>query len=293
MEDEEIRTAVRTMAKRRPVRTDTRDRILQRIAAKRQRRRIGLGIGAVAVVGAVALGASVSPAGQRFLGPTAPGQADSAQLTATPGPWGFSVEMTVSFPDDRSLLSGVFQLDGRQYPVSFYPNDGTDNEVQPDPLPLAAGVTVSSSAKLAPHCPPQSAQPPVLVLTSRLGDGTVREDRFSTANPRRYAAAVQGWCSRGAQVTLSRASGGRSGDVRVVLRIVNPGPKRVTVTSGAYNVAGAHWSPAAVTVPPGRVGTLVINAAHSSCGALETPWKAGLLKSNGIPVRLFDGDQWC
>jgi hypothetical protein len=81
--------------------------------------------------------------------------------------------------------------------------------------------------------------------------------------------------------------------VRVKVTIVNPGTKSVTVTSAAFDRGRAHWNPAAVIVPPGATRPLVITATHTSCGTQETPWNAGLLRSNGRAIKVTNGTEWC
>jgi hypothetical protein len=202
--------------------------------------------------------------------------------------------MTVTFPDSRKMLSGFFEEADKQYPVSFYPGDGTDNDVQPNPLPLAAGVSVTSAATFSPDCS-ISAQPPDLVLRSQLDDGRISEDRFRSSNAKEFAEQVKDWCSIGVQATVSSASGPGDGigDVRVKLLIVNPGTKPVTVTSDAFDSGPARWNAATITVSPGGKEIMVITATDSACGAQETPWSAGFLKSDGQPLTVTNGTEWC
>jgi hypothetical protein len=218
---------------------------------------------------------TVMPDGQRI-----------APISARGSQWGFDAEMTVDFPDNRQLQSGAFTLSGKTYPVSFYPNDGTDNDVQPSPLPLTAGVTVTASAKLSPDCA-APVRPPQLLVRSRTVDGSVREDSFGVSNPQHYQAALRGWCSTGVQVTVATSKVTPSGDVEVGLRIVNPGTEPVTVTSDGYHVKGARWAPASITVPPAGTSTLTITATKASCGT-PPPWTTGNLKANGQQLKLTD-----
>jgi hypothetical protein len=231
---------------------------------------------------------------QRTISPITNEQGATAWVEVHAGTHALGVEMTVSFPNNRRMLSGYVEVDGKQHPVSFYPNDGTDNDVQPNPLPLAAGVSVTSSATLSPDCS-TSAKPPVLVLRSHLDNGNISEDRFRSSNPREFAADVKDWCAIGGQATVSRADGPGDGvgDVRAKLLIVNLVTKPATVTSGAYDVGPSHWTAATVTIPPGANGTLVITATDSSCSAQENPWNAGHLKSNGQPLKVTNGTEWC
>lgn len=152
------------------------------------------------------------------------------------------------------------------------------------------------SATLSPDCS-TTARPPELVVTSRLSNGNTRDDTFATSNPGKFASSFKDWCSTGVQATVSHSSGAAPDDpvggVRVKLTIINPGTKPVTVTSDAYDSGQAHWNPAKVTVPPSAKRTLVITAIHSSCGARETPWRAGLLKSNGHSITVTNGTEWC
>jgi hypothetical protein len=222
--------------------------------------------------------------------------APSAPIWAHADPYGFGFEMTVKFPDSRQLLASVFQADGKTYPVFFY-NDRTDDGPQPKPFPLAAGELVVAETTLTPDCS-KKPQPPDLVVTSRLSNGTTRQDTFAvSSNSAKFASAFKVWCSLGVQASVSRAHGAADGDpvqaVRVELTIVNPGTKAVTVTSAAYNKGRAHWNAASVTVPPGGTRSLVITATHTTCGARDTPWNAGLLKSNGRTLKVNDGTSWC
>jgi hypothetical protein len=156
---------------------------------------------------------------------------------------------------------------------------------------------VTASATLTPDCAAK-ARPPDLVVTSRLSNGTTREDTFAVpSNSAKFAAAFKAWCSLGVQASVTSSSGAANGDpvqwVRVKLTIVNPGTKPVTVTSAAFDKGRAHWNPAAVIVPPGAKRTLLITATHTSCGTQDTPWNAGLLRGNGRAIKVTDGTQWC
>jgi hypothetical protein len=295
-DDEEIRRAIQTMAGPRPAPVGARDRIVGRVAAKRRHRLIGMGAAVAALIGVVVVGAVLESPGRESLPSTRTKLGPSAPLFVHAGPYGFGIEMTVKFPDNRQLLSGIFQADGKTYPVFFY-NDKTDDGPQPHPFPLAAGESVIASATLTPDCS-RKAQPPDLVVTSRLSNGTTREDTFGGAsNSGKFASEFKAWCSLGVQASVSHAHGAAAGDpvqaVRVKLTIVNPGTKPVTVTSAAFDKGRAHWNPASVTVPPRGTRTLVITATHTSCGTQETPWNAGLLKSNGRAIKVNDGTQWC
>jgi hypothetical protein len=296
MDDEEIRRAIQTMAGPRPAPVGARDRIVGRVAAKRRHRLLGVGAAVVALIGVVVVGAVLESPGRQSLPSTKTKLGPSAPLFVHPGPYGFYIEMTVKFPDNRQLLPSVFQSDGKTYPVFFY-TDKTDDGAQPKPFPLAAGELVIASATLTPDCSTK-AQPPDLVVTSRLGNGTTREDTFSAAsNPGTFASEFKAWCSFDVQASVTNASAAAPGDpvqgVRVKLTIVNPGTKPVTVTSAALDRGAAHWNLAAVIVPPGAQRTLVITATHTTCGTQDTPWNAGLLRANGRAITVSNGTEWC
>jgi hypothetical protein len=87
--------------------------------------------------------------------------------------------------------ASAFQLDGKSYQAELYPNDGTDNDVQPNPLHVVAGVTVMMSAKVVPNCLVASA-PPLLVVRSHTGDGQERDDSFTpSGSPKATSGADQ------------------------------------------------------------------------------------------------------
>jgi hypothetical protein len=220
------------------------------------------------------------------------GAQQNVTLHAGGTPYGFSVEMTVTFSDDRELQSGTFRLDGRSYPAEFYPDDGTDREVQPDPLPLDAGVSVMVSAKVRPDCarPPT---PPELVIRSHPDSGAVRVDQFSPANAADYATAVKAWCASTVQATVAYSSISTTGAVTVRLALVNPGARPVTVTSDAYTAGAIQWKEAAVAVPPTGSATLVVTATDGSCRRSQNPWTAGHLRANGRTIPVADGTEWC
>lgn len=296
MDDEEIRRAILTMAGPRPAPVGARDSIVARVAAKRRHRLLVAGAAVAALIGVVVVGVGLQSPERESLPSTKTKLAPSAPLFAHAGPYGFAIEMTVKFPDNRQLLASVFQADGKTYPVFFY-NDKTDDGPQPKPFPLAAGELVIASTRLTPDCS-KKARPPDLVVTSRLTSGTTREDTFSAAsNPGKFASSFKAWCSSGVQAGVSSASGAAPGDpdqwVRVKLTIVNPGTKPVTVTSAAFDRGRAHWKAASVIVPAAGTRTLVITATHTSCGTQDTPWNAGLLTSNGRAITVADGTQWC
>jgi hypothetical protein len=295
MDDDEIRRAIQTLAGSRPAPLDARDRIVGRVAAKRRHRLFGAGAAAVALVAVVVTGAVLASPQREALTSTRTERGPSLPLFLHPGPYGFYIEMTLRFPDNRQLLSGAFQADGKTYPVFFY-NDSTDDGHPPHPFPLAAGVSVIGSATLTPDCSTK-ARPPKLVVTSRLSNGSTREDTFDTSNSGKFASSFKDWCALTVQASVSSSSGAAHGDplqvVRVTLTIVNPGTKPVTVTSAAFDRGRAHWNPAAVIVPPGAKRTLVITANHTSCGRQETPWSAGLLRGNGRAIKVTNGTEWC
>jgi hypothetical protein len=296
MDDDEIRRAIQTLAGPRPAPVGARDRIVERVAVKRRHRLLGVGAAVAALIGVVVVGAVIESPGRESLPSTRTKLAPSAPLFVHAGPYGFYIEMTVRFPDSRRLLPSVFQVDGKTYPVFFY-NDNTDDGPQPKPFPLAAGESVIASATLTPDCSTK-AQPPDLMVTSRLSNGTTREDTFAAASsPGKFASAFKAWCSFGVQAGVLSSSGAAPGDplqwVHVKLTIVNPGTKPATVTSAAFDRGRAHWNPAAVIVPSGATRTLVITATHTSCGTQDTPWNAGLLRANGRAITVADGTQWC
>ena len=296
MDDEEIRRAVQTMAGPRPAPVGARDRIVGRVAAKRRHRLLGVGAAVAALIGVVVVGAVLESPGRESLPSTRTKLEPSAPLFVHAGPYGFEIEMTVKFPDNRQLLPGAFQADGKTYPVFFY-NDKTDDGPQPKPFPLAAGELVVASATLTPDCSTK-AQPPDLVVTSRLSNGMTREDTFAVgSNSGKFASEFKAWCAFGVQASVSRSRGAAPGDpvgnVRVALTIVNPGTKPVTVTSAALDRGAAHWNLAAVIVPPGAKRTLVITATHTTCGTQDTPWNAGLLRANGRAIKVSNGTEWC
>jgi hypothetical protein len=296
MDDQEIRRALLTMAGPRPAPVGARDRIVGRVAAKRRHRLLAVGAAVAALIGGVVVGAALDSPGRESLPSTKTKLGPSAPLFVHPGPYGFYVEMTVKFADTRQLLASVFQADGKTYPVFFY-NDRTDDGPQPKPFPLAAGESVIASTTLTPDCSTK-AQPPDLVVTSRLSNGTIHEDTFAVGSSSgEFAAAFKAWCSFGVQASVTSSSGAANGDpvqwVRVKLTIVNPGTKPVTVTSAELDRGRAHWNPAAVIVPPGAKRTLLITATHTSCGTQDTPWNAGLLRGNGRAIKVTDGTQWC
>jgi hypothetical protein len=272
-------------------------RIVARVAAKRRGWLLVVAATTAALIGVVAVAAGLASPDPdaETVAPTKTRSAPGVPLFAHAGPYGFLVEMTLSFPDNRQLLSGVYETGGKTFPVSFY-NDSTDDGPEPHPFPLAAGVPVTSSVHLTPDCA-GPARPPELVVTSRLTDGSTREDTFSAAAAKTFAKEQKKWCATGVQASVSRSHGAAPGDpagnVRVTLTIVNPGTKPVTVTSDAYDIGRAHWNPATVTVPPASERELVITATHSSCGARETPWRAGHLKSNRRPISVTNGSEWC
>jgi hypothetical protein len=252
---------------------------------------LGVGVLVAALIGVVVVGAVVASPGRESLPSTKTKLGPSAPLFVHAGPYGFYIEMTVKFPDNRQLLPSVFQADGKTYPVFFY-NDKTDLP-QPKPFPLAAGESVIASATVTPDCS-NKAQPPDLVVTSRLGNGTTREDTFAAAsNPGNFASSFKAWCSFGVQASVTSASGDAVQGVRVKLTIVNPGTKPVTVTSAEFDRGAAHWNPAAVIVPAGAKRTLVITATHTTCGTQDTPWNAGLLRSDGRALQVTGGKEWC
>jgi hypothetical protein len=295
MDDDEIRRAIQTLAGSRPAPVGACDRIIGRVAAKRRHRLLAVTAAAVALIAVVVLGAVLASPQHETLNSTRTERGQGLPLFVEPGPYGFYIEMTVRFPDNRQLLSGVFQTDGKTYPVFFY-NDSTDDGHPPHPFPLAAGVSVIGSATLTPDCSTK-ARPPELVVTSRLSNGNTREDTFAASNTEKFASSFKDWCSLGVQASVSSSSGAAHGDpvqgVRVTLTIVNPGTTPVTVTSAAFDRGRAHWNPAAVIVPPGAKRTLVITASHTSCGTPDTPWSAGLLRGNGRAIKVTNGTEWC
>jgi hypothetical protein len=288
MDDDEIRSAIRVLTEPRTAPPGTRDQILRRVTARRRRSGALLATAAVAVVGVVAMAATVGLPGQRSLSPAGSGQDRTVPITSGGWPTGFSAEMTVEFPNNRNLLSGRFELNGKTYPVTFYPNDGTDNDVQPNPLPLEAGVTVTAQAQLAPDCDAK-ADPPDLHVRSRLDNGNVTTDRFTVSNPGKYAAAVAKWCTEGAQVTVEAFDSNPAGGVKITLRIVNPGPDSVTITSDAYDIGITHWNLASVAVPAAATRTMIVTATHSGCNRQHVPWTDGHLTSNGTPIEIPQG----
>jgi hypothetical protein len=206
-------------------------------------------------------------------------------------PYGFSVSMTVSFLDDRELKSGAFELAGKSYPAGFYPNDGSDDDSPPRILPVKAGITVITDAKVVPDCS-GAAVPPVLVIRSDDNSGTAQADRFVANNADDYEAAVSQWCTASVQATVASSSVTPEGAVSVDIRLVNPGSDSVNVASDAYDVGGTHWNSASVDVPGSGSATLTITATNGRCRG-PAPWTAGHLKSGDRVLQVSNGESWC
>lgn len=105
-DDDEIRQAIQTLAGPRPVPVGARDRIVGRVAAKRRRRLLGVAAATAALIGVVVVGAALESPERKTLPPTRIEKGPSAALFVNTGPYGFYVELTVRFPDNRQLLSG-------------------------------------------------------------------------------------------------------------------------------------------------------------------------------------------
>lgn len=176
MDDDEIRTAVRTLAEPRDGGPHAYTGVLAAIQLKRRKRGVGTATAALVTVAAVVAGAHAVSAPPFDGAATSSGH--SLELTALAGVYGFTLEMTVVFPDSRELLTAYYDIGGRRTKATFYPNDGTDNDTYPTPLAVAAGVSFGVSASPDVSCR-SAATVPVLVVTSRLADGASRVDRFT------------------------------------------------------------------------------------------------------------------
>ena len=282
MDDADLRPAVAALAAPRDAAPHAYADVIAAVHRRRRRQNLAVAGASVATIAAIAVGA-VAVASPRPGDGTAAGH--SVELTARGTPWGFHVEMTVSFPDSVDLVSGFFHVGAQQFKTSFYPDDGTDDGDYTRPLPLGAGVSVMVSAMVQPGCA-LPAEAPDLVVTSESHDSSPRRDLFTAANPDDYADALAAWCERGPQVTEHAASGGPDGHVAVTLQIVNPGTEPIHVQSHAYVLDGAHWSRAQVVVPAGQTRRLVVTASHAIFSARDKPWMTGHLTSDGVPLRL-------
>lgn len=284
MDDDEIRTAVRTLAEPRAGGPQALDDVRAAVERKHRRRRAGSATAVLVTVAAVVAGAHAVSAPPFDSSAASDGR--SLELTALGSVHGFTLEMTVRFPEDRELLSAYYVLGDQRTQATFYPNDGTDNDSYPAPIAVAAGTSVSVSAHPGVSCS-SAATVPELVVTSRVADGGSRVDRFTASNPEDYSTEVTSWCPLGPYLSVSgvSASSSPSGRAVVVLQVVNPSDGPVHVVSQAFALHGAHWNRSSVVVPAGDDRPLTITAR--GLAYFETPdkpWTTGHLTSNGQSV---------
>jgi hypothetical protein len=162
---------------------------------------------------------------------------------------------------------------------------------------------------VVPDCAARSADPPLLVVSSRVPGGEPVEDRFSilrTAPGEEsdgVPKAAERFCVRGVQADVSSASASADGDrVSVTYAVVNPGPADATVTSREWADEEARWLPAAIEVEGnGEIHELQVTGLGGVCrsGGSRGPLPMGLLVASfagsdpSQPIRGSTATQVC
>lgn len=200
------------------------------------------------------------------------------------------VAMKLESPKQRVLVRGNLELQGQSLPVEFSPDGfagdapGRPRPSVEGPIEVDAGVEMTAVGGAVANCA-EPAGVPVLTVTSQVGGGARMRTRYAISDLAAYRAAFDRVCRAGLQVMAAGTTPGKDGRFTTDLRVANPGPEAVTVTSKAYQQGGVEWTLASVTVGAGQVTTLTITARGDEC-APQTPWATGRLTADGKPLRV-------
>jgi hypothetical protein len=253
---------------------------------------------ALVCAGAVVCLVTVSGCGSgKEAGPTASSDPSAANVVPLPGKfppvsdrgvYGVAVQVAFSFPDDRTIISGSYQVAGRTETPLFYPAGWGDDDVPPAHPSVRAGQRVVADATVKPSCETNADDAAALLVSSRSSDGEIHKDRLpigkgdDAALIRDIAAS---FCAKSVQADIGDASRSRNGqNVTVTYTLVNPGPESVSVSSAAWKSGNSRWLPASTSVPAdGKPHPLTVEGfgvgCHSQGG--NGPLAMGLVTASG------------
>lgn len=248
------------------------------------RRRAGHGLAIIALTAAAGFIALGLPrqVGDNVL----PVHAQPATIQVDQGPFGFIVDMPVSFDSQHIVQRGEFALGQRTWPAAFTPTVSDDPGLPVLPMLAHAGQTLDVRARrFAPSCAQTSSETPVLRLITTIETGAILPVRFTVANPASYRSAVRAWCRVPVHATRLLTSRGHDGRATVTLQLASTRDTPVRVTSAAMRIGHTRWQPASTVLRPGTPAKLVVRATGFHPGD-PTPWSRGLLTANGDPISL-------
>lgn len=203
---------------------------------------------------------------------------------------GVMVGIRVGYEEARTMVGARMLTGDESMDISLYPLDGTDPDVPPETIALAAGDQVLLEGMVLVPCRGDS-EPPVFAVDSE-SDGSTRTDHFAPANPVGYRRAVADTCDRPLTMHVTGSSATPDGEYELRVEFVNPGPDAVTVTSERVDDGTSRWQETAVVVAPGSVEPMTITGhGPPNCGATP-PWESGHVRAGDDVVRPEYGS-WC
>jgi hypothetical protein len=206
-------------------------------------------------------------------------------ISAGGGRYGFVVQMRIEFASGRTVVSGSFHADGRDFRAGFYNDDGPSDDQPPLPMHVDGGDHLLVHAPFSPSCEEGLRAAPVLTVVSLTGDGSQAIDRFTATNSPEYVAAARRWCGlaiHGAVLGATLDQSHREASFRVQLFNTTASPVRVV--SKPFQNASTHWARASIVVPPRGRSLLTVSVSGPRWS--PRPWNLGLLEANGQVIQL-------
>jgi hypothetical protein len=214
------------------------------------------------------------------------------------GVYGVDVGVAFSFPDDRTIMGGSYQVAGRTETPLFYPAGVVedDGRLPPAHPSVRAGQRVVADGDVKPNCEANADYAAVLVVSSRSSDGQIHKDSLpigkSDAAYIRDIAAK--FCTKSVQADIKEIRTSANGqNVTVTYELVNPGPESVTVSSAAWKSGDSRWLPVSTVVPAdGQTHPLTVEGFGVGCQSQggNGPLPMGLLTASGSDPHIGSQD---
>ena len=281
MDEQLLVSAVRELAAPVEPPADALVRVHRAVEVDSRRRLVGRAVLAVMIV--VVVAASAALISQRTSTPPTDGGSMRLGVALNPS-GGIDVSTILTYPDNRSLLSGYYLVDGQKFDVeTFYNNSLPDIDPMPSPMPVEPGDVIDVDAKVFPDCAADSGEPPTLVITSKLAEGSTTTEQISTANPHAYRAAAVKTCAHAVQGKVYGVTRSPEGHViALTVRLSNSTSQPVDVTSQPLVHGDSVWPKTSVTVP--ARGEVELELAVDGPGGGGTPCSDDLVQANGVAI---------